>query len=526
MTLRGDGMSLRFSVALVALAAVTGCGQPSSREASGAAPPTGAAQSAAAAAGEPPAAAWPAVPGELKGVIDKPFTGDFDGMVARRLIRAGVPFNRTFYFVDQGTQRGLSYEYLMMYEEALNKKLKTGHLRVHVVLLPLPADALIPALRAGVIDMVVAQLTVTPARRELVSFTTPTRRSVNEVVVTGPGAPAVNSLEDLSGRELFVRRSSSYYDSLLDLNKRLESKGRPPAKVRLAPENLQDDDVLEMVNAGLVPITVVDDYLAQFWAQVFTAITVHPAVVLRSEGDLAVAVRKDNPALVKELNQFIDKVGLESATGAILNKKYLQSTKFVKNATSEAERRKFVALIDLFRRYGDKYAFDYLLLAAQGYQESRLDQNAKSSVGAIGVMQLMPRTGREQKVGDIRKVEPNVHAGAKYMRFIRSTYFEDEPMDNLNKGLFTVAAYNAGPGRIRQLRREAAERGLNPNVWFGNVERVASERIGRETVTYVSNIYKYYVAYGVALETTASRTPAASTGWAAFDAGMTMGGNS
>jgi membrane-bound lytic murein transglycosylase MltF len=198
--------------------------------------------------------------------------------------------------------------------------------------------------------------------------------------------------------------------------------------------------------------------------------------------------------------------------GAILNKRYLQSTKFVKNATSDEERRKFQALLAFFRKYGDRYSFDYLMMAAQGYQESRLDQQAKSAVGAVGVMQLMPETGREQKVGDIRQIEPNIHAGVKYMRFIRDSFFEREPMTPLDKGLFTFAAYNAGPGRIRQLRQEAARRGLDPNVWFGNVERIASERIGRETVTYVSNIYKYYVAYRLLQEDRARKKAAASSG--------------
>jgi len=143
---------------------------------------------------------------------------------------------------------------------------------------------------------------------------------------------------------------------------------------------------------------------------------------------------------------------------------------------------------------------DFLLMAAQGFQESRLNHNARSRVGAIGIMQVMPATGRELKVGDITKLEPNIHAGIKYMRTLRDRYFADEPMDDLNKGLFTFAAYNAGPGRVRQLRRIAEERGLNPNVWFGNVEQIASERIGRETVTYVANIFKYYVAYRLVLE--------------------------
>jgi membrane-bound lytic murein transglycosylase MltF len=115
-------------------------------------------------------------------------------------------------------------------------------------------------------------------------------------------------------------------------------------------------------------------------------------------------------------------------------------------------------------------------------------------------MQVMPATGKELQVGDIKQVDANIHAGVKYIRFMVDQYFADEPMDRLNKGLFAFAAYNCGPGRVRQLRKEAQTRGLNPNVWFNNVERIAGERIGRETVQYVSNIYKYYIAYTLTLE--------------------------
>jgi membrane-bound lytic murein transglycosylase MltF len=361
-------------------------------------------------------------------------------------------------------------------------------------------DGLLPALQAGRIDLVVAQLTVTPARQQLVDFTKPTRQNINEVVVTAKTAPAVATKDDLAGRDVFVRRSSSYYESLVALNADLKSRGKPPVNIKLASEHLQDDDLLEMVNAGLLPAIVVDDYLADFWKQVFTDVRVHRDVTVRTGGVLAAAIRKNSPKFAASLNAFIDKYGLQSAIGAVLQKKYLVSTKFVKNATSDAERKKFAALVDLFKKYGDQYKFDYLLMAAQGYQESRLDHGARSAVGAIGVMQVMPETGKDLKVGDIRKLEPNVHAGVKYMRFLRDSFFENEPMDDLNKGLFTFAAYNAGPGRVRQLRRETAQRGLDPNIWFGNVERLASERIGRETVTYVSNIYKYYVAYRLAVE--------------------------
>jgi membrane-bound lytic murein transglycosylase MltF len=355
---------------------------------------------------------------------------------------------------------------------------------------------------------VIAQLTVTPERQKIVDFTNPTRANVSEVLVTAPGAPAVSTIEELSGKEVFARKTSSYYASLQELNGTLKANGKPPVDIQEASESLEDDDLLEMVNAGLIPATVVDDYLAEYWTQVFKDMTVHPTVTLRTGGNLGVAIRKNSPKLAAELNGFIAKNGLNSAIGRILNQRYLESTRYVRNAASEAERKKFLAMAELFRKYGDQYKFDYLMMAAQGYQESRLDQGAKSQVGAIGVMQLMPATGQEQKVGDITQLEPNIHAGVKYMRFVRNEFFEDQPMDDLNKGLFTFASYNAGPGRVRQLRREAEKRGLNPNLWFGNVERIASERIGRETVTYVSNIYKYYVAYRLISEENSRREAA------------------
>jgi len=190
----------------------------------------------------------------------------------------------------------------------------------------------------------------------------------------------------------------------------------------------------------------------------------------------------------------------------------------VRNPTSDEEIDRFRGLVKYFKQYAQEYDVDWLLMAAQGFQESGLDQNVKSPVGAVGVMQVMPATGKDLKVGDISQLEPNIHAGVKYIRWVIDEYYKDEPMDNLNKGLFAFASYNAGPGRIRQLRNEAAKRGLDPNVWFGNVEQIASERIGRETVTYVANIYKYYIAYRLVVDETERRA-------AAKAAVKTKGGN-
>ena len=459
------------------------------------------APAAAAEEALPPSQLETQLPPGVRDLVLKPHTGDLDALVKRRVVRIGVTYNRTFYFLDKGVQRGISYEYGQIIEERLNKHFKTGlNDRIFVAFLPLPRGQLVPALVDGKVDMVAAQITVRPALQKFVDFSNPTRTNVNEIVVTAAGQPPLASVEDLSGREVFVRERGRYHESLLALNERFKAQGKPPVEIHLAPENLEDDDLLEMVNAGLIPAIVVDDYLAAFWRKVFTNLTVHDGVAVRTGASLAVAVRKNSPQLVQAINAFGAKYGLGTAFGNVVERKYLVNTTYAKRAASEAERKKFIALVGMFRKYSDRYSLDYLLMAAQGYQESQLDQNAKSAVGAIGIMQVMPATGKELNVGDIRQIEPNIHAGVKYMRVTSDAFFKDEPMDDLNKMLFTFASYNAGPGRVRQLRREALKSGLDPNVWFGNVEVIAAERIGRETVTYVANIYKYYVAYKLVVE--------------------------
>jgi len=460
----------------------------------------------------PPSELETQLPLSVREAVLTPFTGDLDELVKRRAVRVGVTFNRTFYFIDRGKQRGIAYEYGQLMEERLNTHFKTGTgNKISVIFFPLPREMLLPALVDGKVDMVAAQVPVTPELQQYVDFSDPTRMNVKQILVTGPGAPTIGSLEDLAGREVFARKLGGYYQNLLALSEKFKAEGKPPVLIEEAPANLEDDDLLEMVNAGLIPTIVVDDYLAAFWSKVFPNILVHENVALQTGGSLGIAVRKNNPQLLAALNTFMGKYGLGSAFGDQIQRKYLVDATYVQSATSAKGRKTFLAVVELFRKYSDKYNVDYLLMAAQAYQESRLNQNARSPVGAIGIMQIMPETGASLKVGDITLLEPNIHAGVKYMRTVRDTYFENEPMDDLNKALFTFASYNAGPGRVSQLRREAEKRRLNPNVWFGNVEQIASERIGRETVTYVSNIFKYYIAYRLVEEENARREAAKAT---------------
>ncbi|MGH8331153.1 MAG: transporter substrate-binding domain-containing protein, partial [Pseudomonas sp.] len=352
--------------------------------------------------------------------VMKPWTGDLDGMIERRMIRVLTVYSKTFYFVNKGVQRGLTYDGLRVFEDDLNKtlakeqKLQQKHLKVRVVFIPIARGELLPALVAGKGDIAASNLTNTTERQNLIDFSAPLLSNVSELVVSGPASPPVSSVDDLAGKEVFVRKSSSYYESLVTLNQRLAAENKPVVNIKEAPEELEDEDLIEMVNAGVLPLIIVDKHKADFWKQVFPKITVHEAVAVRTGGEIAWAIRKGSPQLRAAIDNFAARHAKGTTVGNTLLTRYLKNAKYVKDATSESERKKFLALIQYFQKYGDKYDVDWLLMAAQGYQESQLNQAVRSPVGAVGVMQIMPATGKELGVGNIAKVEPNIHAGAKY----------------------------------------------------------------------------------------------------------------
>ncbi len=428
-----------------------------------------------------------------------PWMGDYDGMVERRMVRILVPYSMTNFFLDGATRRGVVAALGQDLEREINRRERLRTRLVHVVFIPTPRDRLIPWLVAGLGDIAAGDVAVTDLRRELVDFSRPFIRDSKEIVCTGPGVPGVGSVEELSGREVVVQASSSYRESLAALNRSFEERGLAPVDVVPIHEPLETDEVLEMVQAGLIPMTVVDRHLAELWGRVFSNVTVHRDVVVAAERDVAWAFRKGSPRLEEVLNDFLTPRRHRTKLGNILFRRYLQSCTWVRGSTVSADRTRFEQTRPLFDRYGGVYDLDPLLLTALAYQESRLDQRMRSPAGAIGVMQLLPSTGDWMNVGDITLLEPNIHAGAKYFRLLMDTVGDPE-VSELNRIFFALASYNGGQTRIRRLRRETAAQGLDPNLWFDNVELAAARVIGRETVQYVGNIYKLYLAFRMAEE--------------------------
>jgi membrane-bound lytic murein transglycosylase MltF len=461
-----------------------------------------------------PAQTEPAEPAETRALPTelKSWTGDFDGMMERRVVRVAVPYSRSLYYLDRGRERGLTADIVRKFEELLNKKYKKDLDRrpITIVLIPTTRDQLIPSLLDGRTDIAAGSITITDSRKEQVDFSEPISKPFSEIIVTGPGAPTLSTIDDLEGQEVFVRPTTSYYESLTALNEQFAAAGKTPMILSLLPDAIEDEDKLDMVNAGLLGMTVVDEWLADLWSPILTDMIVHKDIVLRSGGQVGWAFRKDSPLLKAEIDDFVvnvvKKYGL--ATGNL--KSFAAKVRKANNAKATEDWERYQAVVALFQKYAGQYGFDYLLLTAQGYQESKLNQETKSPVGAIGVMQLMPDTGKAMEVGDIRQTEANVHAGAKYMDHLIEVYFPDAELDEENRTLFAFAAYNAGPTRMSKLRKLAAEQGYDPNKWFNNVERVVAQKVGQEPVTYVRNIYKYYVSYKLALEAEAKKRDAGS----------------
>jgi membrane-bound lytic murein transglycosylase MltF len=429
-------------------------------------------------------------------------TGDLDVMLETRVVRVLVPYSRTLYFNDRGKQRGLTADTLRDFETFLNKKFYVKNRPITVVALPSTRDRLLSGLAEGRGDIAAGNITITAGRDKVVDFSKPLAEGVVEIVVTGPASPKLASLDDLGGQEVHVRSSSSYHASLVELNARLRAERKPEVRIVSVPDTLEDEDLMDMVAAGLLKLIVVDSWKAKLWAGMLKGrIKARTDLALTSPQSIGWAFRSNSPKLAAVINEFLD---LYPGSRAQRFRDYPRYLAELRNATADADWKRFEHTVTLFRKYAPRYGFDYLMVAAQGYQESGLDQNARSHKGAIGVMQIMPDTGATLNVGDIAQEEPNIHGGIKYLRRVQREMSE-EGVDENNRILFAFAGYNAGPTRVQRLRDEAEKLGLDPNVWFNNVEVVAARRIGQETVLYVRNIYKYYVTYKLQLETLEAR---------------------
>ncbi len=389
-------------------------------------------------------------------------TGDLDEIAKRRNLRALVILSPIGFFYDKGLPKGINYEALEELQRFANQKLKLGKLDLKVSFLPTSPGQLEASLTQGLGDIIAYGVVITPEREKRVAFSTPIQSDLTNIVVGGPSLGSVSSIQDLSGKQVYVNPLSNNYGLVEKLNESLKKEGKLPILLQAADKNLSEDDIIQMVNAGLVQSTVTTKQRAELWTKVFDHLTPHPELVISTGGQVGWAMRKNNPQLKALVDEFVKGHAAGTSFGNTLLRRYLQNTKWIKDSSSEQEMKKLETMAALFQKYSGEYNFDYLMLAAQGYQESMLDQSRRNPSGAVGIMQVIPKYAAAPPINvpDVLTTEGNIHAGAKMLRNMTDTYFNDPKVDPMNKTLMAFASYNAGPNRIAKLRKEATQMGL------------------------------------------------------------------
>ncbi len=451
----------------------------------------------------PPQQAVQAGDEDMPPILRQPWKGDLDEIAKRRVLRVLVPYRRPEFFYVEGRPVGVLQEAFQELETVLNTRYKTTSAnRIVVVLLPTPTEKVKERMEGGFADIAAGSISVSAALQKEFDFTAPTMTGVSIIAVAGPGSPELATKDDLSGKEVWVMPKTRLVRDVEELNAHFESQGKAPVKMKLVDSLLEPGDVMEMVNAGIYPIALMQSKQAEFWSKVLTGIKPIKSVSLAEDLDLGWAIQKNTPQLKAFLDGFVKTHAYGTAFGSTVVRRYLMDMKYVRNATEEFELQRLRATLPFFQKYSKEYELDVLLMAAQGYQESRLDQSVKSPVGAIGIMQVMPATaaGPPVKIPNITIESNNIHAGAKLLHYLIEDHFNEPGLDHFNRMLFAIASYNAGPARIVQCRTLAKKMGLDPNKWFNNVEVATGKLVGRETTQYVANIYKYYVCYRMAME--------------------------
>jgi len=433
-------------------------------------------------------------------------TDDFPDIRKAGTLRVAVPFSRTNFFFEEDQFRGFEFELFRELEKSLNKTRSRGEPALTVIYRLLPVADLIAAVTDGRVD-VAAGIVITEERQKSVAFTRPYLSDVNTIVISNASAPSISSVQELGGKSVLVNRGSSYPGLLADLASVLKQQGLSPPEIELV-ESLETEDILELVNSGAVSWTIAHEHHAQLWKQVLPNLRVYSNLKLGEPARFAWAVRKENAALLEVLNEFVARHKQGTVVGNVLLKRYHRSSQWISNPAVPLDQERLRPLVKIFKKYGegDRHAIGWIGLAAVAFQESRFDPTLKSRAGAVGLMQIRPETAAEVGVVGIDDPDKNVQAAARYFDLLAETYFNEPELDRHERAAFVLAAYNAGPSRIRRLRSEAKANNLDPNRWFGQVETLALRKVGREPVRYVTNVAMYYFCLSRILLTEEERT--------------------
>ena len=432
------------------------------------------------------------------------WTGTYEAMRARGVVRLAVSYNPSLYYKDQGVVKGLMVEVAKDFSLWLDRKYGSVNDAngIKVVLVPVLSGKSPEAVLNGIADVAVVNVTERLMLSDRYEGLTQVDTSpLSEVLVTNAElANQPKSFADMAGHVVHSSAPVRFRRSLSIENAKLALLDKAPIQVIEENNALTDEDLLQMVDANLLGGVFVDDWKADLWKSALPDIRVHPNIRLIDQGNVGWLVRNNDAQLADDLNRFAHELMAGGRLDRYRKTIFSKQVRSMKDPTQDKLWARFMRLYPTFKKYGRQYNLDPLLLASLGFQESVLDVNVRSGNGAVGIMQILPSTGKHLGVINLRNADANIYAATKYMNQILNTYFSGSRLDKFNRTLFAIAAYNAGPNAISKMAIRAGDEGLDANVWLNNVEIIASDRLGTGVTSYVRNVYKYYVIYNYQLQ--------------------------
>lgn len=413
--------------------------------------------------------------------------------IQKRNIKILVVPEHGFYSIDNGKPVGITAELIFNFRHYVEKI--DGNINVQVI--PVERDKIMSSLISEKGDIAAANLTITSARKEDVLFSEPIISDVKEILVSNQDFPYLKSPQQLSGQTVWVRENSSHIETIRSLNAELYSLGIEPVHLKFIDRNYRDHQVVQMVMSGSIGLMVLDEHKAKMLLEHYESLRLHTRATLRDNAKLGWAFNTNDKASKALVDNFVLGIQKGTLTGNVIYNRYIKNDELIGELIEQGSLIELSSVPALFEHYGKQYGFDPLLLKSVSYQESRFNNETTSHAGAVGIMQVLPATAKDRYINiqDVQNIKDNIHAGAKYLRFIKSRYFNNNELPFSEQVNFTLAAYNAGPAKIRRMRRLAEQYGLDRNKWFGNVELMARKYIGEETFDYVRNVNYYYAIY-------------------------------
>jgi len=419
--------------------------------------------------------------------IQKVEHGDLDRIIKNRYLRILTTKNPFDYYIANGEVRGMQYEMSKAFVENLNQTyLKNKSPKIVFEMIPVDFDQLIPMLLNGKGDIIAVGMTKTKERKDQVRFTV-SYQSVDDAIVTRKELEN----ESYKNKTFFVQKDSSYFHEL---------KKHDDLEVEEVNPNLNADNIMEMIAYKKFDYTLVNSFWAENLSKRFSNLVVLKDRPFRKNVEISWAIRRGSPKLLKELNTFMPKMKKGSLFGNVLTQKYFSDLGRIQSAEFDLEKSKISQYDSAIKKYSKMYGFDWRLMSAVSLQESRFNQDLINKWGAIGLFQIKQMTAEEPYINITpihgkENFDKNIEAGIKYLAWIKKTYFNDSKVSQEDQFRFTLAAYNAGPKRVKDAIEKAKMMNLNPNIWFRNVELAMLELGFNEPVIYVSEINKHFVSY-------------------------------